>query len=142
MKKFVLYLLIIVGILTIPVEKEDIGALEPIQAVWLSSDNTTVKLQTDTEDQGAGQTVAEALEDMKLHSHGIVYLDTAQFLLVSENAVDRIPELKQYLKDSVRICLWTGEGTVSDAAKYMQAHKNGIRLDRWNPGVSLPELPL
>lgn len=141
MKKLVLYLLIIAGLLMIPVEKEDIGVLEPIQAVWLSSENGNVVLQTDTGDKGSGGTVTEALQDMKLCSQGVVYLDTAQFLLVSADVVSRIPEIKTHLKGSVRVCLWDGEGTVADAARYMQAHKLGYRLSHWQVEVKIPNLP-
>ena len=137
-----LYILIVIGVLVLPVRPTDVGELEPIQAVWLSSKNGTVTLETDTEDKGTGKTVAEALEDMKCSSPGIVYLDTAQFLLVSENAVERIPEIQLYLKDAVQICLWEGEASVADAAAYMQAHKIGVRLNRWHTNVKLPNLPL
>lgn len=142
MKKFPLYLLIIAGLLLAPVGQMDIGVLEPIQAVWLSSAEGKLILETDTEDKGAGKTVTEALQDMKQRSQGIVYLDTAQFLLVSEDMVSEIPEIKEYLKGSVKVCLWTGEGEIADAARYMQAHKIGVRLSRWTPEVKLPNLPL
>lgn len=142
MKKTLLYLLVIAGLLIAPIEPMDIGVLEPIQAVWLSSADGNVVLETDTEDKGTGKTVTEALQDMKRRSQGIVYLDTAQFLLVSEDAVGRIPEITAYLKDSVKACLWTGEGSVADAARYMQAHKMGVRLSRWKETVKLPNLQL
>lgn len=142
MKRIPLYALIIAGIFLIPVRPADVGELEPIQAVWVTVENETVILQTDTEDGGTGATVKEALEDMKLHSEGIVYLDTAQFLLVSENAIDRITEVEPFLKGSVKVCLWDGEGEITDAAKYMQAHKIGCRLSRWQIEVKLPNLPM
>lgn len=137
-----LYILIVIGILALPVRPTDVGELEPIQAVWLSSENGAVTLETDTEDKGTGKTVAEALEKMKRSSPGIVYLDTAQFLLVSKNAVALIPEIQLYLKDAVKICLWEGETSVADAAAYMRAHKIGVRLSRWHADVKLPNLPL
>lgn len=142
MKRILLYALILAGIFLIPQRPVNVGELEPIQAVWLCVDNDTITLQTDTEDKGSGVTVKEALEDMKLHSEGIVYLDTAQFLLVSENAVSRIEEIKPFLKGSVKVCLWDGTGEIAGTAKYMQAHKIGCRLSLWQPEVKLPNLPM
>lgn len=141
MRKLI-YILIVTALVLLPVRPTDVGELEPIQAVWLSIEDAAVTLETDTEDKGSGKTVQEALENMKRLSHGIVYLDTAQFLLVSEKALDKIPQIQPYLKGSVKLCLWEGEGSVADAAAYMQAHKTGVRLSRWQADVKLPNLPL
>lgn len=142
MKRIVLYVLILVAVFVLPVKPAEVENLEPIQTVWLCSENGNIILQTDTEDKGGGISVAEALEDMKLHSDRLVYLDTAQFLLVSENAVDRIAEIQPYLKGSVKICRWDGTGDITKASRYMQSHKTGCRLSCWEPGAELPELPL
>lgn len=127
-----------IGTLLLPTQKQDVGDLEPIQAVWLRIEDGNIVLQTDTDDVGIGTDVHQALEDMKLHSPGIVYLDTAEYLLADENAVDRIKELKGILKGSVRVCLWEGEGEVADAARYMQSHKSGVKLENWKQ-ENLPE---
>ena len=142
MKKIILYILIVIAVLLIPVRPTDVGELEPVQAVWLRTENETVILLTDTEDEGTGRTVTEALDDLKQRCKGIVYLDTAQFLLVSENAVDKLAKIEPYLKATVKVCLWEGTGSIADAARYMQAHKLGIRLGRWQPEVKLPNLPM
>ena len=141
MKRIVLYCLILAGVLLIPVERTDISSLEPIQAVWMYKDGENLTLQTDTDDTGTGRTAQEALSEMKYHSSGIVYLDTAEFLLVSSSAIEYIAEMKSILKGSVKICLWEGEGELSEAAAYMQAHKTGCRLDQWQPQVKLPKMP-
>ncbi len=135
-----LYCIILAGILIFPVKKEDIGDLEPIQAVWMSVENDTVFLQTDTGDSGAGDTVAAAIEEMKHNSEGVVYLDTAQYLLVSENAADKIEEIMMHLKSSVKICLWEGSD-VEAAARYMQSHDIGSKLKDLQKGEQLRKIP-
>lgn len=141
MKKIILYIFIMVGTLLLPTQKQDVADLEPIQAVWLRAENEMTILQTDTEDIGVGKTVAEALADMKHHSTGIVYLDTAEYLLVAENAVSRISELDGILNQSVRVCLWNGEGDIVEAARYMQSHKSGMKLGDWSQEKEIEKLP-
>lgn len=141
MKRIILYCIILIGVLAVPVERMDISHLEPIQAVYLYRDGGSVVLETDTEDQGIGKTVQEALADMKHKSSGIVYLDTAEFLLVSDNALGDIVQMRSLLKGSVRVCAWDGKGELTEVAQYVQAHKTGCRLDEWNPGVKLPKIP-
>ncbi len=142
MKRIILYCLILGGLLAIPVEKLDVGKLEPVQAVWVYLEDEKLVLETDTEDKGSGQNVDVALADLENRCKGIIYLDTAQFLLVSEDATEHIPALGKHLKGSVKVCQWDGKGSVADAAKYMAAHENGCKLSDWNQGVKLPVLPL
>ena len=141
MKRIILYCIILIAVLAVPVERMDISHLEPIQGVYLYRDGDSIVLETDTEDQGRGKTVQDALDDMKHKSSGIVYLDTAEFLLVSDNALEDIVQMKSVLKGSVRVCAWDGKGELTEAARYMQAHKTGCRLDKWNEVVKLPKMP-
>jgi len=141
-KRIIAYCLILALALLIPVERLDVADLEPVQAVWAYRYKGNVVLQTDTQDQGRGATLQEALADLENNCLKIVYLDTAQFLLVSEEMQTQIPELKQYLKDSVKVCLWDGNGSVADAAQYLSAHNIGCKLRLWKPEVKLPNLQL
>ena len=141
MKRIILYGIILIGVFLIPVKPIDISDLEPIEVVYLSKKEEKVTLQTDTKDIGSGQSVQEALEDMKNKSSGIVYLDTAEYLLVSEDSVDQIPDMKPYLHHSVRVGIWEGEGDISEASRYMRAHKIGCKIKNWSPSVKLPKLP-
>lgn len=141
MKRIIIYCIILVGILFLPTERMEIRDLEPIQAVWMYSEEGNVVLKTDTEDEGRGENVQKALEDMKTKSSGIVYLDTAQFLLVSESTQEYISEIRPYLKGKVRVSLWDG-GDLQNAAKYMQAHKFGVKLKQWSNAVKMPKIPI
>ncbi len=138
--KAVLYGIILVLVLLAPVKKEDIGDLEPIQAVWLYIEDDHIALKTDTDDYGAGQTVEDAIHAMKENSEGVVYLDTAQFLLVSENALPYMTQLTKALKDSVKICLWEGND-VKSVARYMQSHDVGYKMKELNRGKQLQTIP-
>lgn len=141
MKRIIIYCVILAGVLFLPAEHMDIRDLEPIQAVFLYREAENVVLKTDTEDVGRGETVQQALEDMKTKSSGIVYLDTAQFLLVSKNAQEHIAQIAPYLKGKVKVSQWEG-GELQEAARYMQAHKIGVKIRDWSDGVKLPKLPI
>ena len=55
-------------------------------------------------------------------------------------AQDAIAALRQYLKKSVRLCQWDGEGKLAEAGRYMNARNLGIRLDQWTQGTELKKL--
>ncbi len=140
MKRILLYCVLLAAALMLPVHKIDVSDLEPIQAVQLYKEDNELIMRTDTKDKGSGENVRQALMDMKKKSEGIVYLDTAEFLLVSDEARDYIAHIKPYLKGKVRVCLWEGEGDLTKAAKYMKAHKTGVKLKKWNAETKLPVL--
>ena len=93
MKRRILYGLITLAALLVPLQRQDIATLEPIQAVYLDREGTQLILRTDTDDLGTGESAEKALNVMKYESTGIVYLDTAQFLLVSENALEDVVQM-------------------------------------------------
>lgn len=139
--KILLYILIFAGLFFIPLESVEIANLEPVQGVWVYEENGNIVLETDTEAKGIGITVAEAMSDMKEHSPGVIYLDTAQYLFVSETAQEQISALQPYLKASVRLCKWEGQGSLKNAIEYADAHKVGVKLSKWESVGNLPELP-
>ena len=141
MKRWILYVLILGALLFIPLDRVEIANLEPVQAVWMYEEDGKIILETDTEDKGSGTTVEEALADMMQNSPGIIYLDTAQYLLVTETT-QQIPALEPYLRSAVRLCQWEGKGSLADAVKYADAHKIGEKLQNWNSDVKLPNLPI
>ena len=138
--RIVLYVVILAALLFVPLQRVEIANLEPIQAVWMYRENGNIVLETDTEEKGRGVTVVDALTDMKNNSSGIVYLDTAQYLFVSEIAKKEIYAIQPYLKKSVRLCRWDGNGELKSAVEYADSHKIGLKIRRWDSLGILPEL--
>ena len=97
MKRVILYIIVLLIALYIPVDRTDISNLEPIQAVWVSQENGEYIITTDTEDVGVGESIQQAIAEMKNKSEKIIYLDTAQYLLVNENCTAAINEITNYL---------------------------------------------
>ena len=140
MVRIILYCVILSALLFVPLQRIEIANLEQIQAVWLHQENGDVILETDTADIGIGATVEEALIDMKANSTGIVYLDTAQYVFVSAEMLQQIPMLKPFVKLSVRLCRWEGQGGIQTAKAYADARDLGLKLSKWQGSSNLPEI--
>lgn len=138
----VIYVMLIAVLCFIPMQRLEIADLDPVQAVWVHRMDDRLILRTDTGAIGVGETIEEALDDMKRRSSKIIYLDTAQYLLVSEAVKEEIPSLYPYLRRTVRVSQWSGEGNIKDAVQYVDTHKFGEKLSCWAKGSNLPELPL
>ena len=104
-----------------PAKRLDIAKLEPVEAVAVTVRNGIVHLITDTKSEGKGTTVEAALQSLKENATGIIYLDTARFLLIAENAQDAANQLMAYLRQNIRIAPYRGTD-VKEEAKHLDAH--------------------
>ena len=140
MKRLLLYVLIIALVLAVPVERVDVAKLRPVEVIAIYKRDNRVILATDTDDTGEGATVIDALENMRRTSPAVIYLDTAEFLLIEAAAMGEMELFTERLKDSIRVCGLYGEVDLKRAAKYLPVHGNLPTLGRWNIGDALPVL--
>ena len=122
-----------------PFRGTDIGKLRPAQWVYLSRQEDTVWLETDTGDRGGGTDVLSALENLRRSAPGELFLETADFALVSREALRDLPQLRNVLRSGVEVCLAEGEPDENTAA-YLQTHKPGLTLRGYFSGEG--ELPV
>lgn len=105
----------------------DISRLDPVQVVRVSvSDGVTV--ETDTGAVGIGSDLEEAIADLHASTSKTVFLDTAQYLLLSGSAERYLPELSMLLRPASQVCLAEGEMDLKAAAEYLGAHSPENRL--------------
>lgn len=140
MKRIILYALLVAAALAAPVERADVGKLRPIETVSVYTEQGWVVLRTDTDDLGIGQTALQALQNMKDTASGTIYLDTARYLLLEDDAQDAAEELRGVLKDKVQLCIASREIEPADATKYLSAHSGLTQMKTWKVGQKLPVL--
>ena len=46
-----------------------------------------------------------------------------------------------YIKQSVRLCKWSGQGSIKEAVKYADSHNLSLKIKSWNEVGNLPEIP-
>ncbi len=129
--RMVLYVIILALLYLAPLKKVDIAKLLPIEAVAVYMEQGEVVLETDTEHMGRGSDVSKALENLKADTPAVVYLDTAEYLIISEDALAELDALKTYLKPNVRVCVADVCGRVKDTAKYLEVHGNLPKIKNW-----------
>lgn len=142
MIRILLYIMILASLLYAPVKRADVGKLQPVEVVLLDKSGDIITVTTDTDDSGAGKTTAEALDDLKRTSERIVYLDTAQYLLVTQSAVQELSAACVYLDPDTKLCMVSGDPDLKALARYLQVHRNYPTLGDWSQGKSIPKLPV
>ena len=140
MKRWILYGVILAALMIIPVTPLDVGKLHPVQVVLAYKENDWVIIQTDTGDVGIGGTAQQALKNMEDTSSGVIYLDTAEYLLVTREAEDAITQLRTALKPKTQICYAEPEIDIREAGKFLASHEGLPKLKDWKAGQDLPVL--
>lgn len=140
MKKILLYILLLGAALILPLEGTDVGKLLPVELVQLDKVGDTVVVSTDVGAAGVGDTVEAAIHDMGRTTAGIVFLDTADYLLVTESAMEEVEDIGKHLKRSVRICKQNAELNLKDAAAYLSVHKPECKLRSYQGAQTLQML--
>ncbi len=128
----ILYIIILLLLFLAPVQPLDVAKLQPVHTVAIYTQQAEVVLETDTGVAGRGENPVEALAHLEDVTPGVIYLDTAEYLLVAHNAVSFVDTLSQYLHPSVKVCFWDEKGSVRDAAKYLGVMQNLTELRNWN----------
>ena len=140
MKRILCYIGILAAVLVWPVERLDVGKLCPVQVVSVYKKDNWVVIETDTEDIGFGATARQALENLEDTTSGVIYLDTAQYLLLSKDAEDAVEDLRDELKPSVQLCFTTQAVNLQEAAVFLATHGKLPELKAWKTGQELPVL--
>ena len=127
----ILYAAILVALIFAPVKRLEVRKLLPIRAVAVYRSQGQITLETDTEHKGDGESVEAAILELKKNTPAVVYLDTAEYLLVSKDAEAVIPQLCNYFKPRVKVCICEAEGDVKTFAEYVDVHGATTELRQW-----------
>lgn len=128
----ILSIVILMLSLAAPVKRLDVAKLQPVETVAIYYSGNAVVLETDTGDVGQGSTAAKALQDLKESACSVIYLDTAEYLLIGQNAQNAAAELRPFLKDSVKVGSYHG-GDIKKETAYWEIHGDLPKLKTWKP---------
>ena len=138
--RWIVYIAALALTLLAPVKRTDVGMLQPVEVICLQRRGEELLITTDTQDRGAGKTLAKAVENLKETTAGIVYMDTAEYLLIYPGCDLEAQRLKEYLKSNVRICRISQEMDLAEAALFLDVHKPTGHLGDWEIGEKPDEL--
>ena len=140
MKRIIFYMLILAAVLILPTAGMDVGKLQPVQTIAVYREGEAWVIETDTDDIGKGNSVEAAFENLIETTPAVIYLDTADYLILRDNAAEVINELRGRLKDSVALYLYKGEPDLKQVSQYLTVHGVKVKLKQWKTDMELPIL--
>ena len=140
MKRTLLYVAMLTVALVIPVERTNLEEMKPVEVVYLYEEADRITLSTDTGDRGSGIDIPEAMSNLRQTTAGIIYLDTANYLLIGKETEVYVKELRPFLKDDVRICIAEGKIDMETVGQYLRVHQPEVKMEDWATGSKLKTL--
>ena len=125
MKKVIWLVAVIVTVAItglLPFAGTDIAKLHPVEVLIVSRSEDGLLLQTDSGMLGTGKNIEEALQTLRLSSAGNIFLDTANYLLISLDCTGEIVTLWNYVRPACQVYHFKGEGKYEKIGKYLESH--------------------
>ena len=112
----------------LPFTGTDVAKLQPVEVLIVQQVGNQFLVCTESGLSGYGESIPLALDDLKLTASGEVFLDTAEYLLLTARCLDEIGILWQYLRPACQVYLLEGEGEFMNLAKYLESHPSDTTL--------------
>ena len=136
--KILLYIGLLLLVCFLPVDGTDVGKLIPVEVIAISESDGMVTVRTDTGDHGSGEDLSAAFADLKDSASGVIYLDTAEYVLLEPGTESFVDIAESYLKGDTEVYV-AQEGIPLDAiANYLSVHHPGIRLKEVREVAEIP----
>lgn len=137
--KLLIYIVLLCAVILIPMRGTDVGQLIPVEVIAISESGGIVNVRTDTGDWGVGATLAEAFADLKDTSPGIIYLDTAAYLLL-EPGMEDTEGLAGYLKGNTRVYLAKEGIPLEGITGYLSVNRSEVKLKELDHMDEIPTI--
>ncbi len=111
-----------------PFEGSDVAKLEPVEVVWVQQVADSVRVKTDTDNMGTGKNLSAAFQNLKDSTPGRVFLETADYVLINQEAASILPELAQYLRPASGVCILESNAELDEIAQFLNAHSPKVSL--------------
>ena len=105
-----------------------INYLEPVETVLITQNNGNIIIETDTGAKGVGSTLEKAIENLHSSTASDIFLDTAQYLLVSSRTEKMISQMTAVIRPAARVCKIRGEVDLAEVTGYLRTHPPKVQL--------------
>ena len=139
MKRWRSYLLALLAVAAVswgPFSGSDVAKLEPVEVLRLSREDGVVVLETDTQNEGRGTDVQNALVDMKRTASAEIFLDTADYLVIAPDCADLLAEVTDLLRPATQVCVQQGDFKLEEAAGFFAIHDPDCTLQDIRVGTA------
>lgn len=101
MKKWIW--LVALALLLLPRRGTEVGELLPVETLLIEKEAGQYVVSVDTGGSARGQSLAAAVEAMRASTPGELFLDTADYVLLTRDTLDCVPLLADFVRPAARV---------------------------------------
>ena len=105
-----------------------INELEPVEVVLITETDGNIVIETDTGAKGIGSNLEKAVNNLQSSASGIIFLDTAQYVLVTAKTKCMLVEMMQWIRPAARVCMIRSKPELSEVTEYLGNHPPELQL--------------
>lgn len=131
MRRIALFLCLMTAAVLLPTsffEHSDVSDLKPVELIYIDKVQDILRVATEESDEGYGAAPEDAFNDLKATASGMIFLDTVEYILISPQAADLLPELDGLLRPGCGIALCCDGIDLHTAAEFLGRHKPKVTL--------------
>lgn len=122
MRKWWMMALALLALGVLPASGTELGELHPVSILLVQAQGKNIQLLTDTRDFGEGETLDAALKNLEDTTPGHLFLDTVEYLILTEQTRYLMPQLKQLLRPGVAVCTSENDLNLEALSDYLKTH--------------------
>ena len=130
-------LVILTGTNSLPFRGTDVGKLHPIEVLYVEWVEGQCEISTDTGITGRGRTVEEAAADLHRVTPGYVFLETANYLLLSSQTETAPEDFWPFVRPACLLYLCDEKPKLESVADYLKSHLSEVTLLDWRNGENM-----
>ncbi len=121
--------------------RSDVAKLEPVEVIRVSVQANEIVVETDTGQSGRAETLEKAFENLKHRCPGDIFLDTADYVVLTSATESKAAALLDYLRPACRVSTEKGSAELTEVADYLAIHVPEITLmECQQKDVKIPKL--
>lgn len=129
------------ALLLLPQRGAEVGKLLPVETLLIEKQAGQYRVSADTGSAGRGDSLEKAVDALRAEAPGILFLDTADYVLLTGEAEDSMEKLQDYVRPGTRVYKLEGTAELSEIGPFLKTHGPDAPLYRLQKReMQLPKL--
>lgn len=109
-------------LLLLPQRGTDVGELLPVEVLLVEKEAGQYAITTDTGNFARGDSLKAAMDTLRNTAPGVIFLDTADYVLLTEETLSCIDALQGFVRPGTKVYTVEGEADPEKLGDFLRAH--------------------
>ena len=122
------------ALLLLPQRGTEVGELLPVETLLIEKEAGQYVVSVDTGESARGSSLEAAVEAMRASAPGEMFLDTADYVLLTRDTLDCMPQLSDFVRPAARVYMVDKGPDLEEIGPFLRAQGPDAPLFRLEKG--------